>query len=78
MSGVLMATYATDGRDGPTDAAGVFATGATFARARSLGIDPMLFLLNNDSYHFFDKLGDLIKVPPTNTNVSDVIVILIE
>jgi glycerate-2-kinase len=43
-----------------------------------LGIDPILFLLNNDSYHFFDELGDLIKVPPTNTNVNDVIVILIE
>ena len=73
-----MATYATDGRDGPTDAAGAFATGATFARAQSLGIGPMLFLLNNDSYHFFDELRDLIKVPPTNTNVNDVIVILIE
>jgi len=73
-----MTTYATDGRDGPTDAAGAFATGATFARAWSLGIDPMLFLLNNDSYHFFNELEGLIKVPPTNTNVNDVIVILIE
>jgi glycerate-2-kinase len=74
----LWQTYATNGRDGPTYAAGTFATGATFARAWSLGIGPMLFLLNNDSYHFFDELRDLIKVLPTNTNVNDVIVILIE
>jgi glycerate-2-kinase len=67
----------TEGID-PLMLLNAFATGATFARAWSLGIDPMLFLLNSDSYHFFDELKDLIKVPPTNTNVNDVIVILIE
>jgi len=42
-------------------------------KAKTMGFNTML-----DSYHFFDKLGGLIKVPPTNTNVNDVIVILIE
>ena len=77
MPGVLLATYATDGRDGPTDAAGAIATGETVLRARQAGLDPTAFLLANDSWHFFDALGDLIRVPPTSTNVNDVAILLI-
>src|SRR5664280_3545543 len=57
MPNVLVATYATDGRDGPTDAAGAIATGETVQTARAAGLDPTTFLMNNDSYHFFDQLG---------------------
>jgi glycerate 2-kinase len=78
MPNVLVATYATDGRDGPTDAAGAIATGQTVHKAQAIGLDPAVFLMNNDSYTFFDKLGDLIKVPPTSTNVNDVTIVLIE
>ena len=77
MPGILLATYATDGRDGPTDAAGAIATGETVSRARAAGLDPTAFLLANDSWHFFDQLGDLIRVPPTSTNVNDVTILLI-
>ncbi|MHB8071190.1 MAG: glycerate kinase type-2 family protein [Candidatus Cryosericum sp.] len=78
MPGILGATYATDGRDGPTDAAGAIVTGATVQRAREAKLDASVFLQNDDSYHFFDQLGDLIRVPPTSTNVNDVAIVLIE
>ena len=66
----------TDGTDGPTDAAGAIADGATIARARALGLDPRAALANNDSYHFFESLGDLIKTGPTGTNVMDIRLLL--
>lgn len=67
----------TDGIDGPTDAAGAIADGTTIARAAALGRDATVDLANNDSYHYFESLGDLIKTGPTGTNVADVQVILV-
>ena len=61
----------TDGTDGPTDAAGAMADGLTLTRARALGLSAAAFLEANDSYHFFDPLGDLVITGPTNTNVMD-------
>jgi hydroxypyruvate reductase len=61
----------TDGIDGPTDAAGAYADGATVARASSLGLDPGAHLENNDAYPFFEALGDLVVTGPTGTNVAD-------
>ncbi len=66
----------TDGIDGPTDAAGAIANQSTLARARSLGLDPQAFLDDNDSYHFFEQLNDLVKTGPTGTNVMDLRIIL--
>jgi hydroxypyruvate reductase len=66
----------TDGTDGPTDAAGAFADGATVSRAQRLGLDAVDFLNRNDAYNFFGPLGDLIMIGPTNTNVNDLIIIL--
>jgi len=74
--GILCA--GTDGTDGPTDAAGAYADGTTAARARSLGLSPRAYLQNNDSYHFFEKLGDLLKTGPTRTNVMDLRIVLVE
>jgi len=68
---VMVVTLATDGTDGPTDAAGGVATGGTVAWARELGLDPEEYLANNDSYHFLEALGELIVTGPTNTNVND-------
>jgi hydroxypyruvate reductase len=68
---VLLVTLATDGDDGPTDAAGAVVTGETLARAAQAGLDPQKFLANNDAYHFFNALGDLLKPGPTQTNVND-------
>jgi len=73
---VLVATLATDGTDGPTDAAGAFADGSTVARARALGLDPADHLTRNDAYPFFAALGDLIITGPTGTNVNDLAFVL--
>jgi len=74
--GVMVATLATDGTDGPTDGAGAFATGSTVPRARSLGLDPADYLARNDSHTFFAALGDLIVTGPTGTNVCDLAFVL--
>jgi len=68
---VMLVTLATDGEDGPTDAAGAVVTGGTLACARALGLDPDDYLRRHDAYAFFDALGDLLKPGPTGTNVND-------
>ncbi len=75
--GVVVLSGGTDGTDGPTDAAGAIADGDTVARARRQGLDAWHFLAENDSYHFFNPLGDLIRTGPTNTNVMDVRLLLV-
>jgi glycerate 2-kinase len=71
--GVVLVSLATDGTDGPTDAAGALCTGETVARGKERGLAAGEFLVNNDSYHFFEPLGDLLMTGPTNTNVNDLI-----
>lgn len=71
LDSVALVALATDGGDGPTDAAGAIVTGQTLGRARQLGLDPAHFLARNDAYRFFDPLGDLIRTGPTHTNVTD-------
>lgn len=75
--GVLVAGFGTDGIDGPTDAAGAFATGETLGRASALGLDAADFLARNDAYGFFSRLDDLITTGPTGTNVMDLSLILV-
>lgn len=74
---VTVFSAGTDGTDGPNDAAGAIADGQTAARARELGLIPEEYLTNNDSYHFFEALVDLVKTGPTGTNVADVRLLLI-
>lgn len=74
LSGVpncLLVTQATDGEDGPTDAAGAYVTGETLGLAHSLGIEPETYIENNDAYRFFEKVGGLIVTGPSGTNVND-------
>jgi glycerate 2-kinase len=71
LEGVILVTLATDGGDGPTDAAGAVVSGETLTRALQLGLDPVHFLAENDSYHFFAPLDDLLHPGPTCTNVND-------
>lgn len=76
MKDVLMLSAGTDGTDGPTDAAGALADGTTVARACEKGLDADASLERNDSYHFFQPLGDLVITGPTKTNVNDLMVVL--
>jgi hydroxypyruvate reductase len=73
----IFLSASTDGSDGPTDAAGAFASMKILESAKKLGLNPEEFLDNNDSYHFFDKAGGLLKTGPTETNVCDLQVLLI-
>ena len=68
---VLLASVGTDGSDGPTDAAGAWVDGSTLEQAAASGLDARAALANNDSYTFFDGLGNLIRTGPTHTNVND-------
>ena len=71
LQNVLFITLATDGEDGPTDAAGAVISGETQQLAYSAGLNWIEFLEQNDAYNFFNSLGDLIKIGPTGTNVND-------
>lgn len=71
---VMLITLATDGEDGPTDAAGAVVSGETRQRAERLGLTVADHLSRNDAYPFFEALGDLLKTGPTGTNVNDLVV----
>jgi hydroxypyruvate reductase len=77
--GITLASFGTDGVDGPTDAAGAAVTGETCGLARALGFDAAAALARHDSHTFFaalDRAGrpHLIRTGPTGTNVNDVVV----
>jgi glycerate 2-kinase len=76
-SGVLIASLATDGIDGPTNAAGALVDGSTVDRSHEMELDPKSFLANNDSHSYFSRLGDLLITGPTGTNVNDLTLILV-
>ncbi|HNR01229.1 MAG TPA: DUF4147 domain-containing protein [Anaerolineaceae bacterium] len=71
MADTYLITLATDGEDGPTDAAGAVVSGKTLDRAASKGLDPDDYLVNNNAYAFFERFGDLVITGPTGTNVND-------
>jgi glycerate-2-kinase len=74
----IFASVGTDGVDGPTDAAGAIVDTTTVRRGEEAGLPPAArFLEANDSYAFFDALGDLIRTGPTGTNVGDLQVCLL-
>lgn len=77
LPGITVFSAGTDGTDGPTDAAGAVADGTTLDRARERGLSPSEFLRNNDSYRFFEALGDLVVTGPTLTNVMDLRIVLV-
>lgn len=67
----------TDGRDGPTDAAGGVVDGSTLARMKSRGVDARERLEDNDSHTALEAAGDLLVTGPTGTNVADLQVLLV-
>lgn len=83
LHGVSLLSAGTDGTDGPTDAAGAMVDGSTIALARELGMDPLRYLSNNDSYAFFQQFDSAsgthshFKTGPTGTNVMDIQIVLL-
>lgn len=76
-AGACLLSASTDGSDGPTDAAGAFASYEILREARLRGLDPRAYLENNDSYTFFDRVGRLLRTGPTNTNVCDLQILIV-
>jgi glycerate 2-kinase len=72
---VMLVSFATDGDEGMTGAAGAVVTGETLTRSRALGLDARDFLHRNDSHTFFVALDDLLVTGPTGTNVNDLVLL---
>jgi glycerate 2-kinase len=74
----LVASVATDGTDGPTDAAGAIVDNSSLARSLAFGAGALdEAIRNNSSYDFFKRMGDLIVTGPTRTNVMDLHILLL-
>lgn len=75
---ICLLSGGTDGEDGPTDAAGAFFTEDVVREARHRGLDPADYLARNDAYTFFEQAGGLFITGPTQTNVCDLRVIVVD
>ena len=78
---VAFCSVGTDGKDGPTDAAGAIVDSSTWRHALEQQLDPEMALLNNDSYNFFSMLSHgnhLIKTGLTGTNVMDIHILIVK
>ncbi|MBN2436939.1 MAG: glycerate kinase [Spirochaetes bacterium] len=78
MKNIWAASIATDGTDGLTDAAGAVINYKSYIKMLERGLQPETFLKNSDSYSFFEQSGDLVKTGPTNTNVMDIHIFIVE
>jgi hydroxypyruvate reductase len=74
---VVALSAGTDGNDGPTEAAGAIIDPLTCKMGKEIGADALDYLEDNDSYSFFERVGELLVTGPTNTNVMDVRVMLV-
>ncbi|MBK8479950.1 MAG: DUF4147 domain-containing protein [Proteobacteria bacterium] len=77
VQGVVIAAAASDGVDGPTDAAGAIVDGMTLAELSARGLDAPACLDDNDSYRALDAAGALLRGGATGTNVNDLALALL-
>lgn len=77
MKGIEWLSIATDGVDGPTDAAGALVDGFTQQKAAKKGLPIDTFLTENDSYRFHEQMNTLVKTGPTSHNLMDLQIVLI-
>jgi hydroxypyruvate reductase len=75
---ITLLAAGTDGRDGPTDAAGAFADATVWEAVRAGGLAPELALARHESYAALDAAGALYKRGHTGTNVRDVVIAVLE
>jgi glycerate-2-kinase len=73
----MLLAAGTDGRDGPTEAAGAVVDGATWAEIETTGANPATALERHDCYPALDAAGALLRTGPTGTNVMDVVLGLV-
>jgi hydroxypyruvate reductase/glycerate 2-kinase len=74
---ISLLSFATDGIDGPTDAAGAIINSQTTLSARKQKLEPEEFLQNNNSYHFHEEMETMLKTGPTGNNLMDLQVVLV-
>ena len=74
---ITLLAAGTDGRDGPTDAAGAIVDGGTLRRLRDAGIDSSRALDAHDTYPALDAVGDLLRTGATGTNVMDLAIAVV-
>ena len=72
--GISVLAAGTDGRDGPTDAAGAIVDGSTWSAIAAAGRDPVTDLARHDAYPALDAAGALFRPGLTGTNVMDVVI----
>ncbi|HET9134776.1 MAG TPA: DUF4147 domain-containing protein [Gemmatimonadales bacterium] len=72
--GVTLLAFGTDGRDGPTDAAGAIVSAGTWQHLLALGADPAEALARHDSAPMLDRADALVRTGPTGTNVADLVI----
>ena len=75
--GITVLAAGTDGRDGPTDAAGAIVDGSTCSAIRQTGTEPAALLPDHASYNALDSVGALLRTGPTGTNVNDLVISLL-
>ena len=68
---IVIVSLATDGADGPTDAAGGVADATSCTRGEAAGLDARQHLDDNNAYPWLKTIGDLLMTGPTRTNVND-------
>lgn len=76
-AGVSILAAGTDGRDGPTDAAGAIVDATTWGKILASGRDATSDLEQHDSYHALDAAGALLRPGLTGTNVNDIVAALV-
>lgn len=76
--GITILSAGTDGRDGPTDAAGAVVDATTWARIALAGRNPLRDLEGHDAYPALDAVGALLRTGMTGTNVNDVVIALVD
>ena len=68
---IAVISAGTDGVDGNSPAAGAVADGETITRAQAAGMDADDYERRSDSFHFFERLDDLLITGPTGNNIRD-------
>ncbi len=75
--GIWLLSLGTDGKDGSSPAAGAIVHSRTISEGKSMGLDVDIALSTNNSYNYLKKIGAAVTTGPTGTNVSDIVIVLI-
>jgi len=75
--GITIGALATDGTDGPTDSAGAMVDHSTLSRATAHSFSVIEHLAYHNAYPLLDGIGDLLRSGPTNTNVNDLLFVIV-